>query len=385
MKKSFTLVFMLFSVLSMAMAQGPAMIVNGQVDNESTQVDNVLTNHNGTIDIEIWDCNSWLPFPAEMVYCTPYWTCLMASTWENEEYHYLWSTGSTEWDTSIEYGFGETVVSVQVWDDNGNEGFASVTIIVNDDGFHDPLHVDCYVDAENHPVFSWDINQITEDMYDLMIAIGHDTLSSFAWTTITNLLEGSYTFEEYFVNEENVYGNFCRLRDTCANEIMEGFRVQGSFLERQDNVIKIRSLINEVSSYQFELIGHQGDIFQGEVLETFETDQQEIIISEDYENFQFFCIRCSKKQPGMFSISSFSNSIENYYWSTNEAEMELFSLYPNPAQGRFTVEGTGTVTISNVMGQTVLTRKIDGKETIALPRDMYFVKLGNVTRKIVVE
>ena len=87
----------------------------------------------------------------------------------------------------------------------------------------------------------------------------------------------------------------------------------------------------------------------------------------------------------MFSISSFSNSIENYYWSTNEAEMELFSLYPNPAQGRFTVEGTGTVTISNVMGQTVLTRKIDGKETIALPRDMYFVKLGNVTRKIVVE
>lgn len=385
MKKSFTLVFMLFSVFSIAMAQGPAMIVNGQVDNESTQVDNVLRNPSGTIDIEIWDCNSWLPFPAEIVYCSPYWTCLMASTWENEDYHYLWSTGSTEWDTSVDYGLGETVVSVQVWDDNGNEGFASVTIIVNDDGFHDPLHINCYVDAENHPVFSWDINQITEDFYDMILKIAPDTTLVHGVTAhIANFSEGHYVFEDSIVNEENIYANGFILRDTCANE-SEEIVIQGSFLERQDNVIKVRSLINEVSSYQFELIGHQGDIFQGEVLETFETDQQEIIIPESYDDFRFFGIRCSKKQPGMFSISSFSNSIENYYWSTNEAEMELFSLYPNPAQGRFTVEGTGTVTISNVMGQTVLTRKIDGKETIALPRGMYFVKLGNETRKIVVE
>ena len=71
--------------------------------------------------------------------------------------------------------------------------------------------------------------------------------------------------------------------------------------------------------------------------------------------------------------------------AVTEISEVTFEVYPNPAQGRFTVEGAGTVTISNVMGQTVLTRKIDGKETIALPRGMYFVKLGNQTRKIVVE
>ena len=71
--------------------------------------------------------------------------------------------------------------------------------------------------------------------------------------------------------------------------------------------------------------------------------------------------------------------------AVTELSEVAFEVYPNPAQGRFTVEGTGTMTISNVMGQTILTRKIDGKETIALPRGMYFVKLGNQTRKIVVE
>ena len=62
-----------------------------------------------------------------------------------------------------------------------------------------------------------------------------------------------------------------------------------------------------------------------------------------------------------------------------------FNLYPNPAQGRFTVEGTGRMTVSNLLGQVVLVKEIDGQTTVALPRGMYFVKLGNETRKIVVE
>ena len=62
-----------------------------------------------------------------------------------------------------------------------------------------------------------------------------------------------------------------------------------------------------------------------------------------------------------------------------------FNVYPNPAQGRFTVEGRGRMTVSNLLGQVVLVKEIDGQATVALPRGMYFVKLGNETRKIVVE
>ncbi|MBQ6771506.1 MAG: T9SS type A sorting domain-containing protein, partial [Bacteroidales bacterium] len=68
-----------------------------------------------------------------------------------------------------------------------------------------------------------------------------------------------------------------------------------------------------------------------------------------------------------------------------ENEATAFRVYPNPAKGAFTVEGTGSMTVTNVLGQAVLTRDIDGKETIELPRGIYFVKLGGVTRKVVVD
>ena len=62
-----------------------------------------------------------------------------------------------------------------------------------------------------------------------------------------------------------------------------------------------------------------------------------------------------------------------------------FALWPNPSQGRITVEGTGRLTLINTLGQTLLSKDLDGKETIDLPRGIYLVKLGNATKKVVVE
>lgn len=68
-----------------------------------------------------------------------------------------------------------------------------------------------------------------------------------------------------------------------------------------------------------------------------------------------------------------------------ENEATMFKVYPNPAKDRFIVEGSGTMTVTNTLGQTVLTQEIDGKTTIELPQGLYFVKLGGATRKVVVE
>jgi len=68
-----------------------------------------------------------------------------------------------------------------------------------------------------------------------------------------------------------------------------------------------------------------------------------------------------------------------------ENETTAFWVYPNPTKDRFTVEGTGMMTVTNTLGQTILAQEIDGKATVELPRGMYFVKLGGMTRKIVVE
>ena len=68
-----------------------------------------------------------------------------------------------------------------------------------------------------------------------------------------------------------------------------------------------------------------------------------------------------------------------------ENEATAFRVYPNPAKDRFMIEGTGTLTVTNTLGQTVLIQEIDGKTTIELPQGLYFVKLGGMTRKIVVD
>ncbi len=68
-----------------------------------------------------------------------------------------------------------------------------------------------------------------------------------------------------------------------------------------------------------------------------------------------------------------------------EIEKTVFRVFPNPAQGRITIEGTGRLTITNLLGQTVLTMEINGTERIELPRGIWFVKLDETTRKVVVE
>ena len=69
----------------------------------------------------------------------------------------------------------------------------------------------------------------------------------------------------------------------------------------------------------------------------------------------------------------------------DEAAAAAFEVWPNPAQDSFIVEGKGKMTITNALGQILINHEINGKETITLPQGLYFVKIGNTTRKVVVE
>ncbi len=73
------------------------------------------------------------------------------------------------------------------------------------------------------------------------------------------------------------------------------------------------------------------------------------------------------------------------YDAVDESPNTTFVVAPNPAQGRVMVEGTGKMAITNMLGQTLLIKEIDGMEFFDLPQGMYIVKLGDAMKKIVVE
>lgn len=73
------------------------------------------------------------------------------------------------------------------------------------------------------------------------------------------------------------------------------------------------------------------------------------------------------------------------YDQLDESLRSTFKIYPNPARGAFIVEGSGTMTVTNILGQTVMTKEIEGKGKVELPQGIYFVTLGRETRKVVVE
>lgn len=81
---------------------------------------------------------------------------------------------------------------------------------------------------------------------------------------------------------------------------------------------------------------------------------------------------------------SFSNLSEDIL-AVGEIQNTYFNIYPNPANSFITVEGFSIITITNIVGQTMMTREINGKETISLPQGVWFVEMNGEKRKVVVE
>lgn len=81
-----------------------------------------------------------------------------------------------------------------------------------------------------------------------------------------------------------------------------------------------------------------------------------------------------------------SGLFTTYSWNAiDENTVENVNVYPNPAQGSFTVEGTGKLTITNLLGQEMLVREINGKTKVELSQGMYLVRLNDAVSKVVIE
>ena len=89
-----------------------------------------------------------------------------------------------------------------------------------------------------------------------------------------------------------------------------------------------------------------------------------------------------------YEIISYSNKVENPLpdvSNVHEIQAPSLSIYPNPSHGEFTVQGTGNLTIINMLGQTVFQKEVNGESPIQLPTGVYVAKLGNSVQKVVVQ
>lgn len=73
------------------------------------------------------------------------------------------------------------------------------------------------------------------------------------------------------------------------------------------------------------------------------------------------------------------------YESAEENESATVSIYPNPSTGMLTIEGNGVMTITNALGQEVLKKEIIDKETVTLKNGVYFVKINETTKKVIIQ
>ncbi len=92
---------------------------------------------------------------------------------------------------------------------------------------------------------------------------------------------------------------------------------------------------------------------------------------------------------GSYVLLSLSNKVPNPWPDIDgldeQENKKSFSIFPNPANGMFTVEGKGQMRVCNLFGQIILTKEIDGQMTLELPPGMYFVNIDGTTRKVLVE
>lgn len=74
--------------------------------------------------------------------------------------------------------------------------------------------------------------------------------------------------------------------------------------------------------------------------------------------------------------------------AVNEQQATV-KVFPNPSHGDVSLEGNGMVTVTNTLGQIVMTRQLEGKETFTLPKGLYLVRIENTdglqTTKLIVE
>lgn len=409
MRKLLLVLPMLFSAFSIAVAQ-PAASQKGSLGGLTPNIGSQSTCVQGVRDglqVEIVDTfgNHFVhpQHPANGVMCNAQYWFTTEDMWDA----YLWETSAIALTSVEDFFFGcdfqeSGYLKLTVWDDMGNSGSDSIWFNVKSSSLYPMQPMENFVmeiDDDLHASFS---GTATSEHSELWIQRTNDNGASLFEVGDFWLEPGEWSFvDDVEFNGEDLWIYYARLFDTCGN--CQGDYVPGMFLsvvtDGPTNYLSTSTILQQYGDYYHQF----GDwvyfvytIDQDGVRHHFVESGEPVVLPDDATRWEipgpnadpyYQCGVAQVKDDGTYKLLSLSNKVPNPLLDPTgvDEHNDVFNVYPNPAQGRFTVEGTGRLTITNALGQTILAQEIDGKTSIELPKGLYFAKMCNTVRKIVVE
>ena len=395
MKTLLTILLTLFTAISIAVAQ-PAMMTKGY-----EEVDTLCNNTRLSVEIiSTGDIHYDHPqHPATGIICpfVRFFETTQSFSWYEWESSFFDPTNSDVVRAEVNHS---GYIKVTVGDNYGHTGTDSIWFNVKKDEVEPLRDFIMEIDNELHANF---YGIATENHHRLILMRCYVPLQ-YNYGKDFYLSPGeqwTYTDTNVSYSEDSLWVYGIRTLNTCGNETSY-FVVPGLLLNVYNEDEKwylsmkssLQSDLSFGSSYLYsihtideygnrhEFTDHNGNPV---TLPAWTTAWQ---IPGPHIDPYYQCGVGRQLEDGSYELLSLSNKVPNPWPDSDgtvQNDVSSFSVYPNPTNGTFTIEGTGQMTITNVLGQTVLAREIDGKESIGLPRGVYFVKLNGQTRKIVVE
>ena len=351
-------------------------------------------------------------------------TCVVEGRFSTfQEYsQYLWEVdeeflpiGGDPTDPSIFCIFDKSsYIKVTVWDTLGNFGTDSIWFNIKDW----TVPIDDFtmeIDSSNHAVFS---GTVTPEQTFIGILRSFDTLN---WIQVyaEQVSTGHWSWRDNNVHfsPDTIWNYSPWYADSCDNEtypVMLPGMVMGTqpapgggwYLTMKSVMQSNKKVLGERDGeeyvYALYTVDHDG------VRHPFEVDGEQVVLPTSTQAYllpgrhpdayyQGGIGKLTGGKDGGMEVLSYSNKVENPLpdlddvgdLSDDGTNATGLKVWPNPNNGTFTVEGEGRLKVFNLLGQTVIDRDLDGKETLTLPSGMYLIRLvnglSNETRKVVVE
>lgn len=357
------------------------------------------------IVIDLWVDYQHFSHP---VYPETGFECVVWGTFCTTEHYsqYLWEVdeqflpiGGNPTDESLYVEFRHPgYLKVTVWDEFGNSGSDSIWFNIKD--WVTPMeNFMMEVDTTNHAIFS---GIATREHSSLAIRRAMDTLS---WpiTDVLNLHPGYWSWrdERCYFTTDSIWNYQLSLCDSCGScyglELIPGMMMGTQPAPGGGWYLTMKSYLQMKSAdyvYPLFTIDNNGErhpfIQDGEQVILPASANSYLIPGRHPDAYYQGAVAKLDRRTREYEIVSFSNKVENPLPDLDgvvESGIPRLSVYPNPSHGTFTVQGTGTITVINMMGQIVATGEAkDGAVAFKLRSGVYFVRDDEgAVEKVVVE